>query len=128
MNRYVALILAVLTVSAGGVAGCKKETEQKTEAPRTAPAPASTTPGTSPVTGEQLFTQFCAACHPDGGNIINPKKTLHAAVLADNRIKTSDDLLKILRNPGPGMRKFEPATISDNDAKLIYEYVAATFR
>ena len=27
-------------------------------------------------TGEELFKQHCAACHPDGGNIVNPKETL----------------------------------------------------
>lgn len=25
--------------------------------------------------GEALFKEHCASCHPDGGNILNPRKT-----------------------------------------------------
>lgn len=78
--------------------------------------------------GEQLFKERCAACHPDGSNIINPRKTLHRRVLADNGITAPGDIVKKMRNPGPGMARFDAATIPDADARLIAEYVLATYR
>jgi mono/diheme cytochrome c family protein len=27
--------------------------------------------------GESLFVKNCASCHPNGGNILNPKKSLY---------------------------------------------------
>jgi cytochrome c6 len=127
MHRRIVVTLAVLALSASGIAGCKKESPQKTEAPQTAPAPA-VPKGTAEKTGEQLYKQYCAACHPDGGNTINPKKTLHGKELAENKITTPEDIAKVMRNPGPGMNKFYEATIPDKDAKLIGDYVLTTFR
>lgn len=128
MFRSIAVTSAVLAVSLIGIAGCKKERPQQTESPQTAPAPAASAPAATDQTGEQLFKQRCAACHPDGGNIITPQKTLHAAVLADHNITKPEDIVKLMRNPGPGMRKFDEETIPDKEAKIIAEYVLATFR
>ena len=132
MHRRIVVTLAVLAISATGIAGCKKESPPKTEAPQTttapaAPAPAGPAPSDTGLTGEQLFKQYCAACHPDGGNTINPKKGVHAKELAGRNITTSEDIVKVMRNPGPGMNKFDEATISDNDAKKIGDYMLATF-
>lgn len=78
-------------------------------------------------TGEELFKAHCAVCHPDGGNIINPKKTLHKKDRDANNMKKSPDIIKNMRNPGPGMTKFDKTTIPDNDAKKIAEYILKTF-
>jgi len=78
--------------------------------------------------GEKLFTQQCAVCHPQGGNIINPRKTLSKKILAANNIKTEADIIKIMRNGAPGMSKFDTAAISDEDAKLIAGYILKTFK
>lgn len=78
--------------------------------------------------GEKLFTQRCAVCHPQGGNIINPQKTLSKKILAANTIKTEQDIIKVIRNGAPGMTKFDTATISDEDAKLIAGYILKTFK
>ena len=78
--------------------------------------------------GETLFKQHCTACHPGGSNIINPKKTLHKNVREANGIKKADDIIKLMRNPGPGMTKFDKNTISDKSAKEIAEYVLKTFK
>jgi cytochrome c6 len=133
MHRRIVVTLAILAVSAIGMTGCKKQSSETTEAPATPPA--GTAPATAPATsqpaaasGEQLFKQYCAACHPDGGNPMNPKKTLHAKDMAANNVKTSDDVVKLMRNPGAGMTKFDPSTVSDNDAKAIGDYVIATFK
>jgi len=79
-------------------------------------------------TGEHLFKNNCAVCHRDGGNVINPEKTLHKEDLDESGIKTPEDIVKIMRNPGPGMRKFSEMDISDEDAKKIAEYVLETFK
>ncbi len=78
-------------------------------------------------TGEALYKQFCASCHPDGGNIINPAKTLHKKAREANGIINAADIVKNMRNPGPGMTKFDTKSVPDADAKKIAEYVLKTF-
>lgn len=78
--------------------------------------------------GEALFKEHCALCHTDGGNIVNPKKTLHKKDLDSNNIKSPNDIVKLIRKPGPGMTAFDPKTIPDKDAKEIAEYIFKTFR
>jgi len=78
--------------------------------------------------GEKLFTQQCAVCHPQGGNIINPQKNLSKKFLNANTIMTEEDIIKIMRKGAPGMSKFDTATISDEDAKLIAGYILKTFK
>jgi cytochrome c6 len=78
--------------------------------------------------GEALFMQHCKICHPDGGNIVNPKKTLHKQDREANNVKTEADIVKIMRNPGPGMIKFDEKTIPDKEAKEIAEYILKTYK
>jgi mono/diheme cytochrome c family protein len=73
--------------------------------------------------GEALFMKHCAVCHPNGGNIINPTKTLRKKDLAAGNIRTEDDILKIIRNPGPGMSRFDEKMLSDGDARDIARYI-----
>jgi len=72
---------------------------------------------------EALFKEHCASCHPDGGNIINPKKSLKKADLEANKLMNADDIVRVMRNPGPGMLKFDAKTISDKEAKELAEYI-----
>lgn len=78
--------------------------------------------------GESLFKQHCAACHVDGGNIINPKKTLHKKDLLMNNIKSAKDIVKIMRKPGPGMTTFDEKTIPNDKAKEIAAYILIKFK
>lgn len=78
--------------------------------------------------GEKLFQQHCVACHAKGGNIINPKKTLHAKDLKANKITTPEDIVEVMRNPGPGMPVFDEKTIPDAQAKAIGQYILTTFK
>jgi cytochrome c6 len=78
--------------------------------------------------GEAVFKDHCAVCHPNGGNIINPKKTLHKSDLEANNVKKPADIINKMRNPGPGMTKFDTKTISDSEAKKIAEYILKTFK
>jgi cytochrome c6 len=78
--------------------------------------------------GERLFKKHCAVCHPDGGNIINPQKTLHKKSLDANGIKNTKDIIGKMRNPGPGMSKFDDKAIPDGDAGEIAHYILETFK
>jgi cytochrome c6 len=78
--------------------------------------------------GEELYKAKCAACHPDGGNIMNAKKTLKKKDLAANKIKTQADIVKYLRAPGPGMTKFDAGALPDKEAKEIAAYIMKTFK
>ncbi len=78
--------------------------------------------------GEKLFNLHCAVCHPQGGNIINPQKTLNKKDCEVSGIKTVPDIIKIIRNGGGGMQKFDANIIPDNDAKKIAQYILKTFK
>jgi len=78
--------------------------------------------------GEELYKEHCAVCHPDGGNIINPQKTLNKKELDANKIKSAADIVAKMRNPGPGMTKFDKKMISAGDAKKIATYILNTFK
>jgi cytochrome c6 len=77
---------------------------------------------------EAEFKEHCAMCHPQGSNIINARKTLHKSDREANKIKTAADIVKIMRNPGPGMTKFDTKSISDSEANEIAEYIIKTFK
>jgi cytochrome c6 len=78
--------------------------------------------------GAKLFQQHCAACHPDGGNIIKPALTLHKKDLDAHGVKTADGIVGKMRNPGPGMTRFDAKMISDKDAKEIAQYILTAFK
>jgi len=77
--------------------------------------------------GKKEFEEHCAACHKDGGNMINPKKTLKKADLEANGIKKPSDIVKLIRKPGSGMTAFDRKAVSDKEAKAIAEYILKTF-
>jgi len=78
--------------------------------------------------GEQAFVKHCAVCHKDGGNIINPARTLQKRILATNGVKTPADIIRNMRNPGPAMTRFDKETIDDKTAQAIAEYILKTFK
>ncbi len=80
------------------------------------------------VNGEAEFKEHCALCHPDGGNIINPMKTLHSKDLRAGKIKTEADIIKITRKPGPGMTAFDAKTLPNDEAGAIAKYILKTFK
>jgi len=77
---------------------------------------------------EAEFKEHCAMCHPDGGNIMNPQKTLSKKDRSLHKIVTEADIIKIMRNPGPGMTRFDEKTVSDKEAKTIADYIIKTFK
>jgi cytochrome c6 len=80
------------------------------------------------IDGAKKFKEHCAVCHPNGGNIINPKKPLDKKSMAANNVKTAKDIIAKMRNPGPGMTKFDVKTISDKEAMAIADYILKTFK
>jgi len=78
--------------------------------------------------GEAEFNEHCVVCHPGGGNVINASKTLHKKDLEANNIGTAVDIIKLMRNPGSGMPKFDESSVSDKGAKEMAEYILKTFK
>jgi cytochrome c6 len=78
--------------------------------------------------GEAEFKEHCAVCHPDGENIITPAKTLHRKTLEANGVKKAEDIIARMRQPGPGMSRFDEKTVPDKEARAIAEYIMKTFK
>lgn len=78
--------------------------------------------------GDALFKERCAACHPDGGNIINPQKTLKKKDLAASKLTEAKKIVAYMRKPGPGMTPFDAKSLPDKDATAIATYILKTFK
>lgn len=119
-----ALIISALLC----IGGCKEEKQQLSVVPDPAVVEGQNTPpmpGDSD--GQALFQQHCAVCHPGGGNIINPLKTLDGETLAANGIETVGDIVDNMRQPGAGMTRFDKDLLSDRDAGHIAEYILQSY-
>lgn len=71
--------------------------------------------------GAAIFKAKCAACHPDGGNIMKPNETIKG-------IKNAKKIVTQIRKGGAGMPAFDAKAISDTDAKLLADYIIKTFK
>jgi cytochrome c6 len=125
MLRKMAGMLVLLATSAGIPAGCSQEEVQKAAV---APAGSAAPAREQAPDGKALFKQYCASCHPDGGNVSDPKRTLHGSALKKNKITTPEDIVRIMRNPLSRMIRFDPSTLSDREARAIAEYILVTFK
>jgi cytochrome c6 len=81
----------------------------------------STTVFASDSSGKILFKDKCASCHPDGGNILEPKENLFG-------LENSAKIVKKIRKGGGGMPAYDKKSISDSDAKLLADYIMETFK
>jgi cytochrome c6 len=115
MNRLVELTLVSGACWILAMAGCSRGSE-------------TLTPPELLERGRELFARHCSGCHPDGGNIAYPQKTLHRIDLAANGINAPAGIVAKMRHPDRGMRQFDKAAISDHDASAIAQYILATFR
>jgi len=77
--------------------------------------------------GKTLFEAYCASCHKDGGNVVNPQKTLFRRDREANGIKSPDDIINVMRNPGSGMPRLGRDTLPDDKASAVAQYVFSTF-
>ncbi|OGP53946.1 MAG: hypothetical protein A2Y65_02180 [Deltaproteobacteria bacterium RBG_13_52_11] len=73
-------------------------------------------PGSS---GTVLFNEHCAACHPNGGNTVNPNKPLKGSPA----MQKFDVFLTWIRKPVQPMPSFPSSKISDQQAKGLYDYL-----
>lgn len=77
--------------------------------------------------GQQIYINNCNACHPQGGNTIDPSLPL----LGSSKLSDLNTFIGQIRNPLlPGGKKgampaFAPSKISDEQAKALYEYAKA---
>ncbi len=88
------------------------------------PAPAAA----KGMSGKALFKKNCAGCHFSGGNVINPAYTLHKKDLRKHGVKTAEDIVRIMRRPGPGMHAFSKQMVPDAQAGKIARYILRTFK
>jgi cytochrome c6 len=107
------------------LSGCNKDTSQK--ATGTSATSSSDIQG-AVRDGEALFKQYCASCHPDGGNVSDPKRALYGTILKSKHIATPEDIVRIMRNPQSRMIRFDPSTLPDKDARAIADYILETFK
>jgi len=84
--------------------------------------------GKGKIIAKKEFEKHCADCHADGGNIVNPAKTLHKKDREANGVKTWKDIVAKMRKPGPGMTPFAKKDVSDKEARAIAEYIIKTFK
>jgi cytochrome c6 len=128
LKGIVIVILAAVVITCS-LYVCTKETPRKTEI--------SSNKVTSDVaanrsemlqSGAVLFKQFCFNCHPDGGNVSDPDKTLHGSTLRKNHIDAPEDIVKIMRKPISRMIQFDEKAVSNKDARSIAEYVLDAFK
>jgi cytochrome c6 len=80
------------------------------------------------IDGKKEFEEHCAVCHPNGGNIVNAQKPLSGKALKANGVRNVKDIIGKMRNPGPGMTRFDEKTISDQEARAIASYVMKAFK
>jgi cytochrome c6 len=78
--------------------------------------------------GEQAFMKSCAVCHANGGNIVNTAKPINKKALEARGIKKPADIVRQMRNSGPGMTRFDEKAIPDKEARAIAEYILKTFK
>lgn len=131
------ILCSLLVLSAYMFHGCTsseqpakpvKELKQQVEQPVPQKEQSAQQVAQTASSGETLFNQHCKKCHRNGGNIINPEKTLYSDVLEANNIRTPEDIVKNMRNPGKGMPKFDEKKIPDKEAREIGEYILQAFK
>ena len=117
--------VAVIAVGMVMIAACKPNVNQTAEKKPVGPNIPGRQAGSK--TGEELFKQFCATCHPDGGNVSDPQRNLRRLTLQDHHITRPEDVIRIMRHPIARMITFDQSTLSEQDARAIAEYVLTAF-
>jgi cytochrome c6 len=125
MCQYRKLSIIAIWTIAIFIAACKPHSEQNTKS--TATSNPAKPLKTETQRGEQLYKHYCASCHPDGGNVSDPKNNLRKSTLKAKRITKPEDIIKIMRKPVSRMISFDESVLSNEDARAIAEYVLEAF-
>jgi uncharacterized membrane protein len=79
--------------------------------------------------GRKIFDTDCSGCHPQGRNVIMPNMPIHGS----NKLANLQTFTAFIRSPhldngskGP-MPDWPPAKISDQEARVLYDYVKQAF-
>ncbi|MFZ5450351.1 MAG: DUF2231 domain-containing protein [Thermodesulfobacteriota bacterium] len=84
-----------------------------------------TPPSEKPTAGAKIYHTYCGACHPYGGNILNPK----LPIIGSPQMANFSDFLAYNRKPkrSDGVRAIMPAfsqeKISDQDMEELFNYI-----
>jgi cytochrome c6 len=108
--------------------GCSKETSDKVVTGQDVNVVQAAGKAGVVQSGEELFKQYCFSCHPNGDNVSDPRLSLHGSALKNHHIAKPEDIVRIMRNPASRMIRFDESTLSDKDARVIAEYILATFK
>jgi len=125
MDQNGKLTIAAMGISIIFSSACSPDNAQNAKPAKSNTSNSSVQPQTQK--GEQLYKQYCASCHPDGGNVSDPKNNLRKSTLKAKRINKPEDIIVIMRKPVSRMITFDASTISDEDARAIAEYVLEAF-
>jgi uncharacterized membrane protein len=72
--------------------------------------------------GAEAFTVNCQACHPGGGNVVDPKRPLKSS----KKLESQAAFVAFIRSPGAGaMPPFGEELVSASKAEDLYLYVTA---
>jgi cytochrome c6 len=74
------------------------------------------------VSANEVFNKYCSSCHNNGGNIMNPKKTLSKEDLAANSVNNIGSITALVtsgKSPMPGFGK----QLSDKEIAGVAKYV-----
>ena len=69
--------------------------------------------------GSQLFAANCQACHPGGGNIIDPGRLLKSS----KKLADPGSFTAFIRSPGGNMPSFGEELVSGSQAQDLYLYL-----
>ena len=72
--------------------------------------------------GKQIFQLNCAACHPQGGNIIRWGKNLYPKALAKNHLDTLENLVTFVAN-GKGNMPAYVDRLTQDEILAVSNYV-----
>ena len=86
------------------------------------------TPGLASEQGVAIFEAKCAACHENGGNVLQRGKTLFPAALAANGYAEEPAIIKLLVNGKGQMPKYQGAIpsvskLTDEEIQAVASYV-----
>lgn len=69
--------------------------------------------------GALLFVNNCWSCHPEGGNLIAPALQLRSST----KLQDLTIFVGWIRHPNPPMPPFPLERVSDQQARILYQYV-----
>jgi cytochrome c6 len=73
--------------------------------------------------GAQIFATGCAACHPNGGNVITPNLPLRGSP----PLRSFETFRTFVREGHGAMPAFSPAQISESQMRPLYQYVLSAW-